>query len=272
MLDDVRGAREGGIGRGLVADQFDEADIVGAIVPDARRARLRRLGGGGDRRQRLVVDLRSVRRRPSPAPRSRRPRRRRSRRPSARGLRPGSDSAACTCGEPSRRLRPPGTGRSPKPAAFQSAAVSTASTPGAALAARGVDRLDLGVRMRRAQHHAVGHAGQLDVVDIAAAALDQPRILEARHALTDCEFTHATTSYLSMFSECSRVGDREGRAEWVDSSSCFEFFRHARREISEHAVGAGALEGDQAFHTSRARRRASRCCAAAMIIAYSPDT
>jgi len=44
--------------------------------------------------------------------------------------------------------------------------------------------------MRRAQHHAMHHAGQLDVVGIAAAALDQPRILEARHALTDCEFTH----------------------------------------------------------------------------------
>ncbi len=76
-----------------------------------------------------------------------------------------------------------------------SAAVSTASTPGADLAARGVDRIDLGVRMLRAQHHAIGHAGQLDVVGIAPAALDQARVLEARYALTDCEFTHRVTRF-----------------------------------------------------------------------------
>ncbi len=42
----------------------------------------------------------------------------------------------------------------------------------------------------------MGHAGQLDVVHIAAAALDQPRILEARYALTDCEFTHREIPFL----------------------------------------------------------------------------
>ena len=38
VLDDVRGLGEGGVGRGLVAEQFDETDIVGAAVPDFRGA------------------------------------------------------------------------------------------------------------------------------------------------------------------------------------------------------------------------------------------
>ena len=71
MFDDAVGAREGGIGRGLVADQLDEADIVGAIVPDARAARLRRLRRRGDRRQAARNRPGSVRRRRAPAPRFR---------------------------------------------------------------------------------------------------------------------------------------------------------------------------------------------------------
>ncbi len=57
LFDDSVGAREGGVGGGLVADQLDEADIVRAVVPHARRAWARRLGGGGDRRQRFEIDL-----------------------------------------------------------------------------------------------------------------------------------------------------------------------------------------------------------------------
>ena len=53
-----------------------------------------------------------------------------------------------------------------------------------------VERFDLRMRILRAQHDAVRHARQLDFVDIAAAALQQTRILEPRHALSDGEFTH----------------------------------------------------------------------------------
>ena len=42
----------------------------------------------------------------------------------------------------------------------------------------------------RAQHIAEHHARQHHVADIAAAALEQPWILEAGHALTNGEFTH----------------------------------------------------------------------------------
>ena len=49
-------------------------------------------------------------------------------------LRQRRDSGDRYIGLPSRRFWPPGTGRSPHPERFQSAPVSTASTPGAALA------------------------------------------------------------------------------------------------------------------------------------------
>ena len=45
---------------------------------------------------------------------------------------------------------------------------------------RGVDRHDAGVRVRRAQHEAAGLVGQGEVVRVAAAAGQQPRILEPR--------------------------------------------------------------------------------------------
>ena len=48
------------------------------------------------------------------------------------------------------------------------------------------------MRVAGAQHDAVGHAGKLDVVGIVPGAAHQARVLEARHALADCEFTHAT--------------------------------------------------------------------------------
>ena len=48
-----------------------------------------------------------------------------------------------------------------------------------------VDRLDAGVRMRAAQHRRVRHVRQRDVVDEAAAADQEARILLAQHARAD---------------------------------------------------------------------------------------
>ena len=56
-LDHMGGAGERGIGRGLVAVQMHEADVVRAVVPDPRRARRHASGGRDHRRQRFVVDL-----------------------------------------------------------------------------------------------------------------------------------------------------------------------------------------------------------------------
>ena len=60
-----------------------------------------------------------------------------------------------------------------------------------------IDRADLGMRVRRAQHMAIHHAREAHVVDIAAAAPKQPRILDPRHRLTQREFAHASPPRLS---------------------------------------------------------------------------
>ena len=52
---------------------------------------------------------------------------------------------------------------------------------------RGVDRADARVGMRRARHHRVGLAREVDVVGVAPEAPDQPRVLEPPHRLTDRE-------------------------------------------------------------------------------------
>ena len=62
VADDVRGAGEGRVGRSLVAFEIDKRDIVGAVLPDARRAGPDRIRGRDDRRQRLVVDRNQFRR------------------------------------------------------------------------------------------------------------------------------------------------------------------------------------------------------------------
>ena len=191
MLDAVRRARKGGIGRRLIADQLDETDIVGAIVPHARRVCARRRGGGGDRRQRLVVHLDQL--------------------SGIKRLRHGlGHHEGHTVAEPAhailrqdriarlvlRRAVAPleatWNGQIAVAGRLHVGASEYGQDAGRGFGRRNVERLDPGVRVRRAQHHAMHQAGQLDVVGIAAAALDQPRILEARHALTDCEFAHGS--------------------------------------------------------------------------------
>jgi hypothetical protein len=50
------------------------------------------------------------------------------------------------------------------------------------------------MRVWRAQHMTERHPRQYHVVDIAAAAAQQPWILEPRHRLPQREFTHAFAS------------------------------------------------------------------------------
>jgi hypothetical protein len=63
--------------------------------------------------------------------------------------------------------------------AARSSPVKTASTPGMASAALGVDRLDGGVRVRRAHEIGVGLARTVDVVGVAALAGDEANIFLA---------------------------------------------------------------------------------------------
>ena len=65
------------------------------------------------------------------------------------------------------------------------APVNTASTPSIASRGAGVDRADAAVRDVAALERQVLHAGDLDVVDVGAAALDQARVFAALDALAD---------------------------------------------------------------------------------------
>ena len=183
------GAREGGVGRGLVADQFDEADIVGRVVPHLDRAGLGRRFGRGHRRQRLELELDEF--------------------GGIERLRHGfgddegdavADPAHALLGqdriarlEHRRAVAPlePAMARQVAPAGrLDVGRGQHAQHAGRGFGRAHVERFDPGVRVLRAHDDAVRHAGQLDVVDVAAAAAQQPRILEPRHALTDCELTH----------------------------------------------------------------------------------
>ncbi len=189
LLDDVVGLGEGGVGRRLVADQFDEADVVGRVVPHLDGARLGRVFGRGDRRQRLEVDgdqfggVERLRHRlgddegdviadPAHAVLGEDRIARLDHRRAVAALQAARD----------RQIAPAGR--------LDVGGGQHRQHAGRLFRGAHVERLDLRVRVLRAQHDAVRHAGQLDVVDIAAAALQQPRILEPRHALSDGEFTH----------------------------------------------------------------------------------
>ncbi len=152
-----------------------EDDVVRGVLVELRRARLGRLLGVDDRRQRLPLDVDRLER-------------------VGRLLgRLGDDRGDALAGpldavggqrarrvdvvldaRPRRRpARPSGSGLY-----GMSAPVRTATTPGIALAARRVDRADVGVGVRAAQDRHVGHPGQLDVVEVAALAGDEAGILD----------------------------------------------------------------------------------------------
>ena len=175
--------------RGLVADQLDEADIVGAALPDFRRARFGRLGGGDDRGQRFVVDLDQF--------------------GGVGCLRGGfrdhegnriADPAHAVFGQhrvgrlEHRRavaeFEPAVRGQFAQPRLLPVGRGDDGKHAGRGFGGVGLERQDFRVSMRRTQHDAERHAGIDHVVDIAAAALNESRILETRHALTDCKFTH----------------------------------------------------------------------------------
>ncbi len=189
MLDHMRGLGEGGVGRFLVSFDLDEADIVRAIVPDQRHAGLDRVAGRDDGRQRLVIDLDQL---------------------------GGIDRLVIGLGHDEGdivadhahpvldqgRIARPIAGRvaaALEPARHRQVAEARGLVVGAGdhrehagrgFGLGGVDLADAGMGVRRAQHIAMRRAGKHHVGDIAAAALDQSRIFEARDRLADGEFTH----------------------------------------------------------------------------------
>ena len=182
----MRGLREGGLGRRSVAGLQHMRDVVGAFFPNRRAACISRGGGRGHRGQRRVVDRDQLRRvlrlgqalgddqRNGIADiahaidhqgRPLRREQRRAVRPLARQRRPGH-------AEPVARIVRARPHR------------EHARCPTRRL---GVDQPDLRMRMQRAQHDRMRLAGKIDVVDEAAPAAQQPRILEAADRLADAE-------------------------------------------------------------------------------------
>ena len=183
------GVGEGGVGRVLVAHHQRERDIVRRLVPHRRRAGLDRILDADDRRQRLVVDLdqfggvsrlRSV----SATTKA-------TRSPTARTLSAFEDRAqraeafraAHVLGH-RRRQAAELVGR-------DIGAGEHGEHAGRGLGLGGIDALDAGMGVRRHDHDAVALLRQVDVVDIAAAAGDETRVLDPGHGLTDAELVHA---------------------------------------------------------------------------------
>ncbi len=222
MLDDVGGVGEGGIGRGLVAEELHETDIVRALIPHPRRASGGGLRGRHDRGERLVVDRNQL------------------------GGVLGLDQSLrhhegdIIAGPAHAVFDKRGIGR-PKRAAV--AALQSAGdrqvAPSRGLPVRAgehrehprrrlglarVDRADARMRVRGAQHIAEHHAWQHDVADIAAAAPEQPRILEPGHALTDREFTHlnprSCRTLLRLSQSAGALATRSGAGRACDQGGC----------------------------------------------------
>ena len=81
----------------------------------------------------------------------------------------------------------------PRPSLATSAPVSTATTPGGLQRRRGVEAADPRVGVDRADDDRVRLPGEVHVVEVAAAALQQPAVLEAGHGLSDAELSHHHT-------------------------------------------------------------------------------
>ena len=188
MLDDVIGLGERGFGRGLVAEQLHEADIVRATFPDPRRAVGAGVRGRHDGGQRLVVgddQLGRVER-------------------LVIGLRHHEGDVVADPARPvlgQRRIRrPEDAAVAPLQSIGHRQVAPSRGLPvfagehgehaGCGLGLAGVDRANARMGVRRAQHVTEHHAGQDHVADIAAASLDQPRILEPGYALTNGKFAH----------------------------------------------------------------------------------
>ena len=189
MLDDVGGAGKGCVGRFLVALDLDEADIVGAIVPNQRHAGLHGITGRNSGRQRLVIDFDQFRRigrlikifRNDEGDIVA---------DHAHAVLDQRRIARLVAGRAVAALEPAGHRQVTEARRLVIGAGQHREHAGRRLRFRGVDRTDARMGVRRAQHDAMSHAGKGHVGDIAAVALDQARVLEAGNGLADCKFTH----------------------------------------------------------------------------------
>ncbi len=107
-----------------------------------------------------------------------------------------------------------------------------ANDAGQRLGRRRVDRDDLRVRVRAAHDRRVRHAGQLDVVEVAALAAQEARVLDAVDALAEpaararlrrrrCRGRPWRRSDPARSSRCSSTLRTACDAAWIDSTICW---------------------------------------------------
>ena len=206
--DHVRRRRHRGVGGGLVPRGEDIGDIVRGLVPDPRAARRGRRRGIRHRRQRVIVHVHAL--------------------GGVLGLGEGlrdhhrdriADIAHPLLAE--ALVRRGEHGRAVGPGALERHLHGAEAVPGQIGTGEdgdharqrprggGLDGPDPRMGMRRAHHHHVDLAGQVDVVVEAALALQQPRIVEAPDPLPDPELPHGAAVSLL---ECPRRHARASRA------------------------------------------------------------
>ena len=178
-LDHGVGFGEGLVGRADFQLAF-EAEIVAELGLDHRRLGIERGFRIGDRRQRLVVRPRPVRRHLRLARACARPRRRPLRPASRRGRR-----RSAYCGADFRPFRCVSTPTQGVITLASSAPVTTAMTPGAFFAASASIEDNFRVRVRRAHEGDMRHARQRNVADILPAPLREPLQIRPRHRAAD---------------------------------------------------------------------------------------
>ena len=183
------GVIEGRIGRLLVAAEMHEADIVGAIVPHQGGAGRAGGGGVGDRRQRIIVHLDPF--------------------GGVLGLVPGpGDDEGDGVADPPHpvmdqgvdggdvgigavaALAPLGVGQVAETRRLPIGMGQDRQHARRRLGGGGVEGANLGMGMGRTNHHAVGHARQLHVVDEPPPALEETLVLGPPYRLPQRVFTH----------------------------------------------------------------------------------
>ena len=209
VLDDMRGLREPRVGRRLVAELKEEGTVVGTFLPHRRRALFDRRLEPPDRGQRLERHLDHL----------------------GRVLRLlqrfGDDIGDLVADEAHPLADQPGVrvlihgravfalardaaARGAEPVRLDIVGGEHAEHAGRGFRLGGIQLGDARMRVRRAQHIAVGLVRQRYVMDVEALAAQQPRIFLARHGLAESELTHLVPLNSSLYVRGFENDVREG--------------------------------------------------------------
>ena len=201
----MRGRGERRIGRGAVARFVHVAQVVCALVPHGGGAGAQRRGGIGHRGAIGVVDHDEV----SRVPRLHQGFGHHRHHGIAYVAHAALGEAQVRLGEHRRAVRALALDRHDAGAKARCRKVGVGIGAGHAGRRKGgghVDGADVGVRVRRAHVDEIGLARQVQVVDVAALAAKQPRVLISRYRLADAELSHASVPFRSG------VREKESRA------------------------------------------------------------